>query len=246
MSTQLFGPPNSGGSFADNVNRARNFFQQSRSRGAEPPIEASPVHGLAAEAPNAPVADAPAPAAAAPTGYVDAPTTAAVSGHDPDGLAAAARSAAEQAVTDPAVQQQVDVIVQPRIFTQAQPGPVVIPVDIAIPAAHTNVTIQPATAITIDAAGQPVVAGPIATVDPVAPPVAAQVVDAPVPAPAPAGGPNLVDRLRASTAGIGTRMAASASETANVVDAGATGVRAGLLDQLRGAAQIATKVNPRG
>ncbi len=170
MSTQLFGQPNVGGSFADKLAQAREFLNGARGTAA-PAADAAvdPVtHGLAAEAPAVDVA----PGAAAPTGIDAAAPVTTAAGHDPDGLAAAARAAAEQSIADPAyaaaATQQVEVVVQPRVMVQGQSGPIVVPVDIAVPAAQTNVTVAPAQAVVLDASGQAVAAPVAAAAAPVA------------------------------------------------------------------------------
>ncbi|MCW2922292.1 MAG: hypothetical protein JWL76_2166 [Thermoleophilia bacterium] len=164
MNTQLFGAPNTGGSFADKLKTATDFLNGARGQATAPVVDAEPVtHGLAVA--EAPVADV-APGAAAPTGVDAAASVTTAAGHDADGLAAAARAAAEQSIADPAytagAQQQVEVIVQPRVMVQGQQGPIIVPVDVAVPAAQTRVTIAPAQSVMLDPATGQIVAAPAA------------------------------------------------------------------------------------
>jgi hypothetical protein len=187
--TQLFGPPNTGGSFADKLAQARAFLDNARGAGApDAAVEVDPAHGLAAEAPTEAAAAADvAPGAAAPTGVDPAVPVTTAAGHDPDGLAAAARAAAEQSIADPAYNaaatQNIDVVVQPRVLVQGQPGPVVVPVDVAVPMAHTNVTVAPAQAVVLDPATGQVVAASTAApaAGGAAPSAAAQAAEAAAP-----------------------------------------------------------------
>jgi hypothetical protein len=160
MTQSIFGPP-AGGSFTENIQRALDFANANVRRSvpgaaAAEVADTSNVGALVGEAASE---GGPAGNAAIAT-ELGAPVAAAPAGDD---LAAAARAAAEASIADPAylaaAQQQVDVVVQPRIIVQGPSGPVVVPVDVPIPAAQANVMIQPGQAVVIDAAtGQPVAA----------------------------------------------------------------------------------------
>ncbi len=189
MNTQLFGPSNAGGSFADKVAQARDFLNGARGQAPAAAVDLDPItHGLAAEAPVEAAAAAAAdvaPSAAASTGMDAAAPVITAAGHDADGLAAAARAAAQQSIADPAyvaaAQQNVEFIVQPRVLVQGQSGPVVVPVDIAVPAATTNVTVAPAQAVVLDPATGQIVAAPQAAAPVAAPAAAAQAADVATP-----------------------------------------------------------------
>lgn len=280
MTHSLFNAP-AGGSLQDKVNQALRFAQGARgTQAAAPPDAVEEVRALAAEAVDA----APAGGAGAVATEVAAPVAATEA---PD-LAAAARAAAQQSLADPAfagaAQQQVDVVVQPRLIVQGQSGPTIIPVDVAVPAAHTNVTISPATAVVVDPAtgravttqaahladSVPTVAGGggTASVDGLrgklaealaaarGTTAAAEVPAALVTEAAPAAArPGLLDRVRASGPSLqdlatlarrGGAPQVGDGAAATVATAAASGRGASLLDQLREAAQVAQRVNPKG
>lgn len=146
--TQLFNQPVRG-SFADQLARARQFA--AGAPGSADAVEAAPVEAFAAADPAT---------VDAATGFV--PDGAAMqAGGSADDLARAAQEAASGALADPAFRsaadQVMDIQVQPRLIVQGQSGPIVIPVDIAVPAAQPRVTIAAPTAVVVDpATGQAV------------------------------------------------------------------------------------------
>lgn len=187
MSTQLFGPPNAGGSFVDKLNQARTFLDGARGKATVADAAVEPItHGLAADAPveaaagavadAAPAAPvAAAPGAAAPTGVDAAAPLATAAGHDPDGLAAAARAAAQQGAMDPAVAgagQDVRFVVNPQLIRR-EAQQIVVDLPVVMPEANTTVSIAPAQVVMVDpATGQlvpvPQAAAPTAAAAPAA------------------------------------------------------------------------------
>lgn len=279
MTHSLFNAP-AGGSLQDNVDRALRFAQVARGGSATPPPVAEAVNALSG-------ADGVAPRAAAGVATEVAAPVVAAEGPD---LAVAARAAAEQSIGDPAftaaAQQQVDVVVQPRVIVQGQLGPTIIPVDVPIPAAQANVSIAPATALVVDpatgqaiaaeaaqAAPTEVAAAPVRSLAAEAPGVGglrAQLADALAAARGTSAGTpqvvgetaavapraGLLDRVRATGAGLedlaalarrGGGAASSVGDgTAAVTTVAAGGRATSLLDQLRDAAQVAQRINPKG
>jgi hypothetical protein len=155
MPASLFTNP-AGGSFADNLARAREFASSARTGGAPPAAAQAEVAAALAGDIGVPAASQVATEVAAPVAAQQAPD-----------LEAAARAAAQASIADSAyaasAAQQLDVVVQPRLIVQGQMGPTVIPVDVAVPAAFTNVSIAPATARVIDpATGQAIAAQVVA------------------------------------------------------------------------------------
>lgn len=198
-------------------------------------VEAAPVEAFAANADGHAAAPAAGGAAAEPgAAYVDdAARAAGVVGNDPDGLARAAQAAAAAGVADPAyagvAQQIVGVQVQPRLLLQAQNGPIVIPVDVPVPAAQPHVVIAPPTAVVVDQSGQ-VIAQP-----------AAAAAAGGTPAPAPRanfrnmGAEDFGNLFRRG--GAAQAAAPAAAEGAGAAAPAAAGnARPSLLDQLRDAA----------
>ena len=148
---QIFTQPNRG-TFADQLNQARKFVTGAGGSGGA--VQTAQVQAFAAGEPA--VIDAAAQfvpdAATAPAGAVAS-----------DDLARAAQEAATGALVDPAFRgaadQVLDIQVQPRLIVQGQSGPIIVPVDIAIPAAQPRVTIATPTAVVVDpATGQAIAA----------------------------------------------------------------------------------------
>lgn len=244
------------GSALDQLKNLRDMASRTAAEPAAAAVDAAPVEAFAvgAEAPAA----APAGNAAQATQYVDDPALragAAVAGNDPDALARAAQAAAAAGAADPAAQQVVDVAVQPRLIIQGQSGPIVVPVDVAVPAAQTRVSIAPATAVVVDpatgqaiatqatgAAPETVAAAPRQGLRSMS---ASDIGDlfrgrsgAAAGAPAAAvadSSTSLIDRLRAAAAGR-AQVAPAAGEVAPVVTEVAGEAKPSLLGQLRGAA----------
>lgn len=149
MPASIFNQP-AGGSFAENLARARDFASGIRTNAAPPAVETEAIAALSGDIGAASAAQV-ATEMAGPVAAQQAPD-----------LADAARVAAQASIADPAyaasAAQQLDVVVQPRLLVQGQGGPTMIPVDVAVPAAYTNVSIAPATAHVVDPATGQVVA----------------------------------------------------------------------------------------
>lgn len=255
MSDPLFMPRREHGSALDQLRNLRDMARGGAAADAVAPLgddvaeAAAPLVDDAVAA--APVEAFAAGAVAEPAAqYVDdaaAQVGAAVAGNDPDALARAAQAAAAAGAADPAAQQVLDVAVQPRLIIQGQAGPIVVPVDVAVPAAQARVSIQPAIPVVVDPlTGQAVATGNAAAATPQAAAAAPDVAAAPRQGlrtmsaedigslfrrGGAAGGavevadavqPSLIERLRGAAAGV----APVADEAAPVADEGVKGLAA--------------------
>ncbi|MCW2927508.1 MAG: hypothetical protein JWM86_1476 [Thermoleophilia bacterium] len=238
MTDRLFNAP--GANHGTAAEQLRNLLAMRARPGAAPAVEDAAAAALV-EAEPAVAAAAPELAgnAAVPTGLADDAAHAAaaggIAGHDIDSLARAAQEAAMRGALDPAAQQFVDVQVQPRLIIQGQRGPIVIPVDVAVPAAQARVNIAtPITMLVDPVTGQAVPAGAAAggaVAEAAAPAAAAE-----------AGGLGGIRSMNAEQFGAlfrrGGGAAPAAAPEAVAEAAGAAGAgRPSLLEQLRGAGE---------
>jgi hypothetical protein len=140
----LFRPPGGHGSALEQLLNLRNMASR-QAPAAEPVVEAidaAPVEAFAAGA------QAEAPAAAAQVATELGPEAVVAEG-------------AEQAFAN-AANQVVDVHVQPRVVMPTPAEPLVVPVDVAVPAAQPRVTVAAPEVVYVDRATGQVVAAPVA------------------------------------------------------------------------------------